>query len=62
MWKHDSKQQAARARADARALMSFFFFLHRVSLCSPGCLRTHSVDRLASHSEILLPLPPKCWD
>jgi hypothetical protein len=41
----------------------FFFFVifcDRVSLCSPDCPETHSVDQLAS--EIHLPLPPKCWD
>jgi hypothetical protein len=42
---------------------SFFgFFWGRVSLCSPGCPRTHSVDQVALNSEIRLPLPPKCWD
>ncbi|GAB1285771.1 Adenylosuccinate synthetase isozyme 2 [Apodemus speciosus] len=29
-----------------------------VSLCSPGCPGTYSVDRLVSNSEIRLPLPP----
>ena len=47
---------------------SFFVFVSvfrdRVSLGSPGCPGTHFVDqaRLASNSEICLPLPPKCWD
>jgi hypothetical protein len=39
-----------------------FFFRDSVSLCSPGCPGTHSVDQLASNSEIHLPLPPKGWD
>ena len=34
--------------------VSCFVFQDRVSLCSPGCP--------GSHSEICLPLPPKCWD
>ena len=29
-----------------------FVFQDRVSLCSPGCPETHSVDRLALHSQI----------
>ena len=37
-------------------------FWDRVSLCSPVCPGTHSVTRLASNSEIRLPLPPECWD
>jgi hypothetical protein len=40
----------------------------RVSLCSPGCPGTHSVDQvglelrdpLRSNSETIL--PPECWD
>jgi hypothetical protein len=50
----------------------FFFFFggggrgggevrDRVSLCNPGCPRTHFVDQ-ASNSEIRLPLSPNCWD
>jgi hypothetical protein len=36
---------------------------HRVSLCSPGCPGTHSVDQAGLElTEIYLPLPPKCWD
>jgi hypothetical protein len=31
-------------------------------LCSSDCPGTYSVDRLASNSEIHLPLSPKCWD
>ncbi|XP_063143218.1 UBX domain-containing protein 11 isoform X11 [Rattus norvegicus] len=30
----------------------------RVSLCSPGCLGTHSVDQAGLNWEICLPLPP----
>jgi hypothetical protein len=36
-----------------------FVFQDRVSLCNPGYPGTHSVDL---ESEILLPLPLKCWD
>jgi hypothetical protein len=38
----------------------FFCFFETVSLCSPGCPGTHSVDQTGL--EICLPLPPKCWD
>ena len=40
-----------------------FFETDTVSLCSPDCPGTYSVEQLASNSEIhlLLPLPPKCW-
>ena len=36
----------------------------RVSLCNiPGYLGTHFVDQASLEiTEILLPLPPKCWD
>ena len=35
----------------------------RVSLCNPGCPGTHSIDQAALKlTEILLPLPLKCWD
>ena len=34
----------------------------RVSLCSPGCPGTHTVDRLALNPEICLLLPHECWD
>jgi hypothetical protein len=41
----------------------WFGFRDRVSLYSHDCPGTHFVDhRLASNSEIHLPLPPKCWD
>jgi hypothetical protein len=34
-----------------------------VSLCSPGCSGTHSVDQAGLElTEIHLPLHPKCWD
>jgi hypothetical protein len=40
----------------------FVFFRDRVSLYSPGCPGTHSVDlTLASDSEICLSLPPEFW-
>ena len=39
------------------------FVLYRVSLCSPNCLGTYSLDQADFKlSEIQLPLPPKCWD
>jgi hypothetical protein len=39
------------------------FFFDRVSLCSPGCPGTHSVDQAGLELiEIHLFLPPKCWD
>jgi hypothetical protein len=37
------------------------FFQDRVSLCSPGCPGTHSVDQAHLNSEICLPLPPTAW-
>ena len=40
----------------------FFAVRDRVSLCSPGYTRTHSVDQAGFSSEIRLPLPPECWD
>ena len=39
-----------------------FFFQDRVSLCSPGCPETHSVDQAGLELRNLLPLSPKCWD
>jgi hypothetical protein len=57
-----------------KATESFFFFSilwDRVSLCSPGCPRTHSLDQTSLElTEICLPLPPSaaikvlshhCW-
>jgi hypothetical protein len=38
----------------------FFFFIDRVSLYSPGCSGTHSVDQAGL--ELSLPLPPEFWD
>ena len=47
-------------------LDSFFVclvFQDRVSLCSPGCPGTHSVDQaFLKLTDIYLPLSPKCWD
>jgi len=37
-------------------------FQARVSLYSPSCPGTHSGVRLASNSELCLPLPPECQD
>jgi hypothetical protein len=34
----------------------------RVSLYSPGCPGTHSVDQAGLELRIHLCLPPKCWD
>jgi hypothetical protein len=39
-----------------------WFFRDRVSLCSPGCPGTHSVDQAGLELRNGLPLPPKCWD
>ena len=36
-------------------------FRDRVSLCSPGCPGTHSVDQAGLELRNLL-LPSKCWD
>jgi hypothetical protein len=39
----------------------FGFLQDRVSLCSSGCPRTHSVDHAGLKlTKICLPLPPKC--
>ena len=39
-----------------------FVFRDRVSLCSPGCPRTYSVDQAGPKlTEIHLSLPPECW-
>ena len=46
---------------DARAFSFLLcFFLRRVSLCSPDCPGTCSVDQASLTSEIHLPLPPDC--
>ena len=40
-----------------------FVFPDRISLCSPGCPETHSVDQAGLElTEIHMPLPLKCWD
>ena len=40
-----------------------FWFFKTVSLCSPGCPRTHFVDQAGLElTEILLPLFLECWD
>ena len=40
-----------------------FCFQDRVSLCSPKCPGTHSVDQAGLElTEIHLPLPSKCWN
>jgi hypothetical protein len=38
------------------------FYQHSVSLYSPGCPGTHSIDQDGLNSEIGMSLPPKCWD
>ena len=44
-------------------VFSFFFLQDRVSLCSPGCPRTHSVDQAGLKlTEIPLSPPPECGD
>jgi hypothetical protein len=47
-------------------LLFAFVFRDRVSLCSPGCPGTHSVDQAGlepSLSQLAhLPQFPKCWD
>ena len=41
----------------------FCFVWDRVSLYSPGCPGTHPVGQAGLKlTEILLPLPPECWD
>ena len=41
----------------------FLFFQDRVSLCSPGCPGTRSVDQAGLElTEIHLPLPPERWE
>jgi hypothetical protein len=40
----------------------FCFVWARVSLCSPGCPGTQSVDQTGLELSNLLPLPPECWD
>ena len=45
---------------------SFFSFspspLFRVSLCSPGCSKTHSVDQVGLEFRDLPASAPECWD
>ena len=44
-------------------VVSVFIFQDRVSLCVPGRLRTCSVDQASLEcTEILLLMPPECWD
>jgi hypothetical protein len=43
-------------------LFVFVFFHDRVSLCSPGCPGTHSVDQAGLKLRDVSDLPPKCWD
>ena len=40
--------------------LSLFLFFWGTG--SPDCPGTHTVDQLASNSEISSPLPPECWD
>lgn len=40
-----------------------FVLLSQVSLCSPGCPGTHSLDQAGLKlTKTCLPLPPKSWD
>jgi hypothetical protein len=44
-------------------LYLFYLFGVRVSLCSPDCPGTLSVDQCGLElTEICLRLPPDCWD
>jgi hypothetical protein len=45
-------------------MMVMMMILRQVfSVCSPGCPRIHSVNQAGFElTELLLPLPPKCWD
>jgi hypothetical protein len=67
------KRKRKRRRRNVRCIRSqdeefclfvclFVCFQVRVSLCSPGCPGTHSVDQAGLNSEIHLSLPPKGWD
>ena len=38
----------------------YLYFLREVSLCSPGCLGTHSVNQAGFKFRV--PLPLECWD
>ena len=40
------------------AVMKPRSFQHRISLCSPGCPGTCSVDQAGLECQVLLPLPP----
>jgi hypothetical protein len=45
---------------DDLGLCLFLFFQDRVSLCSPGCPGTHSVDQAGLKLTNSPRLPPKC--
>jgi hypothetical protein len=51
-------------RAGVRDTQCFVLFYKTRFLCvPPGFPGTHSVDQAGlEHTEICLPLPPKCWD
>jgi hypothetical protein len=40
-----AQEYQGQGQSASRALLFFFFFRDRVSLYSPGCLETHSVDQ-----------------
>jgi hypothetical protein len=45
------------------AIFLLLLFQDRLSLCSPGCPGTHSVNQAGLElAETHLPLPPECWD
>ena len=54
-------RSSSRAEQSLQSLDSFFFSRDKVSVCSPGCPGTCSVDQAGLElTEILLPVPPKC--
>jgi hypothetical protein len=65
---HDGCDMPLQAKETLSSQMWLFvclfvcLFPDRVSLYSPGCPGTHSVDQAGLELEIHLPLPPKCWD
>ncbi|KAL1762878.1 rho guanine nucleotide exchange factor 1 isoform X1, partial [Sigmodon hispidus] len=59
--KEGRKKKRARNNMKLLPLLPSFYF--QVSLCSPGCPGTHSVNQASLElTEILLPLPLECWD
>jgi hypothetical protein len=53
---------AGRSAGVGGVCLSFVIILGRVSLCSPGCPGTCSVEQAGFQlTESQLPLPPMCW-